>query len=160
MKVKISIAVITILAVVGLLWFNRPAESVETTSVAQVMKSTPAPTATLEPTIELKTTPVVEVAEGIYIEVSDEGSGVSQESIVDVSEEVEVEEQAEVEPTATPKSNVTVKTEEEKRAETPIPSEADLWAELGLPNHTVTVTNDGFARGGNGGTGIHYGDVQ
>ena len=135
----------------------------------------------------LDTEYVVEVAESIDIEVeSEESEGVSEESIVDVSEEVEVEEPAEVEPTAeptpevkeeapqveatpapsaepqptaTPNPNVTVKTEAEKRAETPIPSEADLWAELGVTGYTTPPTTD---RGlvGTSGNGTHYGDAQ
>ena len=65
---------------------------------------------------------------------------------------------AEPQPTATPNPNVTVKTEEEKQEDLGAAFDEKL-KELGL-TETPTVHGDGFARGGNGGTGIHYGDAQ
>lgn len=134
----------------------------------------------------LDTEYVVEVAESIDIEVAEDVEGVSEESIVDVSEEEQTEETAEAEPTpeavqeveatpapevkeevpvveepaptSTPKPNVTVKSEADKQAELKAAADA-RHAALGL-TESPTVHGDGFARGGNGGTGIHYGDAQ
>ena len=146
MKAKISIAVIAILVIVALLCINKPTESVEVTSVAQVVEPTPAPTATLEPTIaptiEPTATPVVE-----SIEVVEESKGVSEAVVIDVSEKepaeesiVDVEKPAEeveeVEATPTPE----IKEEEKVAESTPAP-EATPTPNTN-PNVTTTTTTD------------------
>ena len=70
MKAKVSIAVVAILAVVGLLWSNRTSESVEGTSVAQVVEPTSEQTvepmpepileSTAEPTLEPTPAPALQ----------------------------------------------------------------------------------------------------
>lgn len=185
MKAKISIAVIVILAVVGLFWINRPTETIQTVSATPTAEPTVAPTATPEPTAEPTPTPVVEVAESIDIEVSDEGSGVSEESIVDVAEEEQTGETAEAEPTpeavqeveatpapevkeevpvveepaptSTPKPNVTVKTEADKQAELQAEALSKLAALGATDGSEMTQGTGAYVREG---TGIHYGDAQ
>lgn len=142
MKAKISIAVIAILVIVALLCINKPTESVEVTSVAQAVEPTPAPTATPEPTIaptiEPTATPVVE-----SIEVVEESKGVSEKSIVEVSEPVEeveeepAEEVAEAEPTPEVQ-------EETPKAEEPAPSTEPTSAPQ-APTTNGGVTPEGQA---------------
>ena len=145
MKAKISIAVIVILAVVGLLWINRPTETIQTVSATPTAEPTVAPTATPEPTAEPTPTPIVEVAESIDIEVSDEGSGVSEESIVDVSEEVEVEEPAEeaeeAEATPTPEAVQEVEATPALEVTEPSPTPAESTPTLN-PNVTTKSEAD------------------
>ena len=120
----------------------------------------------------LDTEYVVEVAESI--EVTEEAEGVSEESIIDVTE---VEEEAEAtptpevveatpapspstepQPTATPNPNVTTKTEDEKQAELQADTIAMLEA-LGATSWEDAPKSD-EGMGTTVGTGKHYGDAQ
>ena len=143
MKAKISIAVIVILAVVGLLWINRPTVTIQNVSATPTAEPTPEPTTTPEPTVEPTAMP--------------EPTAEATPTPEAVQEEVPVVE-ATPAPTITLKPNVTVKTEEEKRAETSIPSEADLWKELGFSEGPQVDEGTGLL--GTSGNGTHFGDAQ
>ena len=156
MKNKIVLAIllgIVFLVVIGIKITNKSSEPIGVAqTVAPTAEPTPLPTEkpTAEPTpmpTEAPTPePTVEPTPAPTAEPTPEA--VEEEPVVEASPA----------PTATPNPNVTVKTEEEKRAETPIPSEADLWAELGFSEAPQAVEGTGLL--GTSGNGTHFGDAQ
>ena len=165
MKAKISIAVIAILVIVALLCINKPTESVEVTSVAQVVEPTPTPTATPEPTIaptiEPTATPVVE-----SIEVVEESKGVSEAAVIDVSEEVEVEEPAEATPTPeavqeeTPKAEEPAPSTEPVVEPTPAPQTGNNGAPAGLTPEAQALWDKAISQGAKPGGSTPVGNIS